>query len=158
VPALKDHLIGAYGLFWDRHGVIWNPGSGDTWQLLGYRNQNYPAARVCDFRTAKGVYILYDDHGATYSGIARGIGGLGARLRTHNTKPPRRREWTRFSWFSLDDIVETPEFYGWERVTHRTKPVPTQSEAAIREIEALLIKVLGTQQNKMQFLNANQWE
>lgn len=145
-------------MFWDREGVIWKPGSGDTWQLLGHRNTNYPAARVCDFRTAKGVYILYDDHGPTYAGIARGQGGLGGRLRTHSAKPPRKRDWTRFSWFSFDDIVDSTDSYGWEVVEHRKKPVPTQSESTIREIEALLIKVLGTQQNKMRFQNANEWK
>ncbi|QIG42039.1 GIY-YIG nuclease family protein [Nocardioides anomalus] len=138
--------------------MTWNPGSGDTWQMLGRRNTINPALRVCDFRTAKGVYILYDNYGPTYAGLARGLGGLGARLRTHNTKPPRKREWTRFSWFSFDDIVAATGYHGWEEVRHRSKPVPAQSETVIREMEALLIKVLGTRQNKMSFQNANEWE
>lgn len=145
-------------MFWDRYGVTWNPGAGDTWQLLGRRNVNAPALRVCDFRLAKGVYILYDDYGPTYAGIARGTGGLGARLRTHHSKPPRRRDWTRFSWFTFDDVHDDPNHVCWETVRLRRKPVPTDDDTIIREMEALLIKVLGTQQNKMKFQHAHEWE
>lgn len=154
---VEGHLVGAYGLFWDREEVDWRPGAGDTWQLLGRRNRNAPALRVCDFRSAKGVYILYGNYGPTYAGIARGQGGLGARLRTHDNRPPRGREWTRFSWFSFDDIIDDPAHDGWEMVNHRSKPVPTNSETVIREMEALLIKVLGTEQSSMKFQNAHEW-
>lgn len=159
MATLQGHLVGAYGMFWDRESVMWNPGSGDTWQLLGRRKVNVPALRVCDFRTAKGVYILYNDYGPTYAGIARGTGGLGQRLRTHHNKPPRKRNWTRFSWFTFDDVVDDDHaHHGWEVIQHRSKPVPTQSETIIREMEALLIKVIGTEQNSMRFQNAKEWK
>lgn len=154
----NGYLVGAFGMFWDRYGVDWNPGSGQTWQLLGRRNNNAPALRVCDFRVAKGVYILYNDYGPTYAGIARGTGGLGARLRTHHSSPPRKRDWSRFSWFTFDDVVDEPGYQGWESVKTRKKPVPTHDDRIIREMEALLIKVLGTEQNKMRFQNAHEWE
>ncbi len=152
-----DYLVGAYGMFWAREGVLWNPGSGATWQLLGQRNKRAPALRVCDFRTARGVYILYNDHGPTYTGIARGEGGLGARLKTHDSNEPRGRSWTRFSWFSFDRVVDDPEYVGWEYVDLRTQPVPTDDDMIIREMEALLINVLGTEQNSMKFQRAKKW-
>jgi hypothetical protein len=154
----KSHLVGAYGLFWDRWSVNWKPGAGDTWQMLGRRNVNVPALRVCDFRPSHGVYILYGDYGPTYTGIARGQGGLGARLRTHHTKPPHGIEWSRFSWFTFDDVIRVPGSPGWEMVTERAKPVPADSETVIREMEALLIQVLGTTQNKMRFQRAHKWQ
>jgi len=125
---------------------------------LGHQHKKAPALRACDFRKANGVYVLYDDFGPRYSGLARGSGGLGARLRTHHTKPPRDIGWSRFSWFSFDDIVDDPKHYGWERVTRRSKPGPTDPETSIREIEALLIALMGTTQNKMRFQKAHEWK
>src|SRR4051812_26468438 len=147
------HLVGAYGMFWQRDDVDWFPGSGPhRWQLLGRRNKSWPALRVCDFRQAFGVYVLYDDYTARYAGLARGAGGLGGRLRTHVKSPPRGIGWTRFSWFSFDDVVADPEGKdGWESVNHRVRPAPTDSEAVIREVEALVITLLGTPQNDMRF-------
>ena len=60
-------LIGAYGMFWDRDGVDWNPGSGpNAWRLLGRLGANRPGLRIADFRPARGVYLLFDNHGAHY--------------------------------------------------------------------------------------------
>lgn len=159
MPKPKGHLVGAFGLFWDRYLVDWQPGSGpNAWQMLGRRNIQKPALRVCDFRSAHGVYILYDDYGPQYTGLARGSGGLGARLRTHHIKPPRGITWTRFSWLTFDDVVSNPQREGWERVKHRERPVPSDSEAIIREMEAVIIALLGTTQNKMSFQRAARWE
>lgn len=159
MPQPKGHLVGAYGLFWDRYLIDWQPGSGpNAWQMLGRRNVQRPALRVCDFRPAHGVYVLYDDYGAQYTGLARGTGGLGARLRNHHIDPPKGIGWTRFSWFMFDDVVNDPRAEGWERVKHRTKPVPSDSEAIIREMEAIMITLLGTRQNKMKFQKAARWE
>lgn len=159
MPTPVGHLVGAYGLFWDRYLVDWQPGAGSSaWQLLGKRNERPPALRVSDFRMANGVYVLYDDYGPRYTGLARGAGGLGARLRSHHIKPPRRTDWSRFSWFSFDDVVDDLKHEGWERVKRRAKPVPTDAEAIIREIEALMITVLGTTQNRMRFQRAVRWD
>jgi hypothetical protein len=50
--------------------------------------------------------------------------------------------------------VDDPQHEGWEKVKRRAKPVPTDAEAIIREIEALMITVLGTTQNRMRFQRA----
>lgn len=153
------HLVGAYGMFWERDLVEWFPGQGPmAWQLLGRRNYRPPALRVCDFRQAHCVYVLYDDYGARYTGLARGAGGIGGRLRTHDNKPPRGVRWTRFSWFSFDDVIRDPQGRrGWDSVKHREKPVPADSEAVIREVEAFTIALLGTTQNEMKFQAASKW-
>jgi hypothetical protein len=154
------HIVGAYGMFWERGLVEWFPGKGPmAWQLLGKRNKRPPALRMCDFRQAHGVYVLYDDYGARYAGLARGRGGVGARLRTHDDKPPRGINWSRFSWFSFDDVIQDPgRKDGWDAVKHREKPVPADPEAVIREVEALTITLLGTTQNDMKFQAASKWE
>src|SRR3954470_23560325 len=76
----SGHLVGAYGMFWERGEVNWWPGSGPAaWQLLGRVNKNKPKVRVCDFRKAQGFYVLFDDFRANYVGLARGNYGIGAR-------------------------------------------------------------------------------
>jgi hypothetical protein len=138
------HLVGAYGLFWDRWLVDWSPGSGPTaWELLGRRNSRRPVLRICNFRDAHGVYVLYNEYGPGYVGLARGAGGIGGRLRSHNTNPPRDFEWTRFCWFAFDDVVDD-ERDNWCRIEHRANPAPSKATAVIREVEALLIAMLGT--------------
>lgn len=77
-------VIGAFGMFWSRSQVEWKPGSGASWQLLGKRGERRSLLRVCDFRVAQGFYLLYDDHGPTYVGLARGVHGIGARLHKHD--------------------------------------------------------------------------
>ena len=39
---------------------------------------------------------------------------LDEMLKNHNTKPPRRREWTRFSWFTFDNVVDAKGHHGWK--------------------------------------------
>ncbi len=82
----SDHLFGAFGMFWDRANVDWSPGGGpQAWQLLGVSGGRTPT--VCDFRLARGFYLLFDDHGAHYVGIARGSQGLGYSSTTPTSEP-----------------------------------------------------------------------
>ena len=86
----KKHLIGAYGLFWERALVDWNPGPGRQWQMLGAVGKNRGTLKICDFRRARGIYMLFNEYGATYVGLARGQQGFGQRLQTH-TLPPKKQ-------------------------------------------------------------------
>lgn len=158
--ASGGHLVGAHGLFWDRQLVDWSPGSGRAWQLLGRRGINAPGLRLCDFREAAGVYILYDDYGPQYTGIARSAGGLGARLKQHDGNEPHGIRWTRFSWFTFDLVAGVDEDKkGWSRIDWRPDAFSVDVDVASRDVEALLIKVLGLRsQNQMQFLNAYGWD
>ena len=152
----KPHLVGAYGMFWDRSEVDWYPGSGPAaWQLLGRLHQRKPILRVCDFRRAQGFYILFDDFRASYVGLARGRQGIGARLRRHHAG---QKEWSRFCWFSFDDVVDG-SLESWSRVHRRAALRNISSEMVLRECEALLITALGTgDQNQMRFQEARRWE
>lgn len=150
-------LIGAYGMFWDLRSMTMHPGSGASWELLGRIGTNRPGVRICDFRRARGVYILFDNHGAYYAGLARGAGGLGERIKKH-TEDRHADKWSRFCWFSFDAVSDQPTEFGWHRVVYRRDPVPTQDEIVMRELEAMLITVLNTRgQNKMKFQGAEQW-
>ncbi|HVV77178.1 MAG TPA: hypothetical protein VHC43_14200 [Mycobacteriales bacterium] len=155
----RAHLIGAYGMFWDRHEVSWRPGSGPAaWQLLGHVNRVKPKVRVCDFRKAQGFYILFDDFRANYVGLARGRHGIGARLRTHN-QSAQRRPWNRFCFFTFDDVVDDRSLPGWSKIKPREALRNMSADLVLRECEALLITVLGSDaQNQMNFQHAQRWE
>ncbi len=161
-------LIGAYGMFWDRESVEWRPGSGGgAWQLLGRLHTNQPKLRVCDFRMAQGFYILLDEHGANYVGLARGREGIGARLQAHNEDPDK--SWSRFCWFSFDGVVDVgPNRKGWSVVQRRPGlEKEVTADLVLRECEALLIQVLGSSrairrgvrgQSEMAFQHGVKWE
>ena len=136
-----EHLFGAFGMFWERDSVDWSPGvGGRAWQLLGFKGERRPGLRLCDFRPARGFYILFDDHGAHYVGIARGEDGLGARLQKHHAE---KSTWSRFCWFAFDDVVDG-DLDGWSRVQKRDAVASASPDLVVRECEALLIEVLGT--------------
>ncbi|WP_146074818.1 GIY-YIG nuclease family protein [Micromonospora chalcea] len=151
------HLFGAFGMFWDPEEISWNPGSGpNAWQLLGRQNRNAGSIRLCDFRRARGVYILFDHFGPVYVGLARGLRGIGGRLKDHRSDH-LAGTWFRFCWFSFDDVVEG-DLEGWKVINQREQPVPSTGETVIREVEALLITVLGARrQNQMKFVGAQRW-
>lgn len=143
-------------MLWDRDAVNWRPGvSATKWQLLGYRGAVKPKLRGCDFRNAKGFYILFDDFRAVYAGLARGRGGIGARLRAHHI---HRGDWTRFCWFSFDDVADSRESSTWSVVKPRQSMSTMSAETVVREAEALLITVLGLNgQLEMRFQTARKW-
>lgn len=148
-----NHLIGAYGLFWRKEEVNW---TARNWQLLGYRGTNRPGLRVCDFRRTRGVYVLFNDYGAEYAGLARGTEGIGSRLLSHTTDGTK--DWDRFCWFGFDDVVDaSAQLLRWSEVRLRDAVAEVSSEDAVREFEALLIQLLGVNKQKMQFLRGEKW-
>ena len=149
-------MFGAYGMFWDREEVNWNPGSGPAaWQLLGRINKNRGALRICDFRRAQGFYVLFDEFRANYVGLARGAEGLGERLRRHNKE---KLNWERFCWFAFDDVFDS-DMDGWRVNEHKTAISKASADLVLRECEALLITILGSKaQNDMRFQGAQRWE
>lgn len=154
----NPYLIGAYGMFWQTNEVNWTPGLGKSWQLLGRRGSNANALRVCDFRAARGFYILFDDYGATYVGLALGSQGIAARLVKHvkNTN----KNWSRFCWFSFDDVVALKDAPGWSVIEERDAIQEVSARTTVRELEALLIMVLGAKDNKaqMKFIAGKPWQ
>jgi hypothetical protein len=155
----KDpYLIGSYGMFWQTSDVYWTPGLGRSWQLLGKRGTNAGTLRVCDFRAARGFYILFDDHGANYVGLAVGNEGIASRLVKHYNN--KNKKWSRFCWFSFDDVVAIRDGTGWSEIVRRDAIKEVSAKTTVRELEALLIMVLGARDNKaqMRFLAGKPWE
>jgi hypothetical protein len=151
------YLVGAYGMFWQTHEVNWTPGQGRRWQLLGKRGTNTGTLRVCDFRAARGFYILFDDHGANYVGLALGNEGIAARLVRHHKNTDKN--WSRFCWFSFDDVVAVKGVSGWSAIAERDAIKEVSARTTVRELEALLIMVLGARDNKaqMRFIAGKPW-
>lgn len=156
-------LIGAYGMFWSADDVDWSKGiNGKAWQLLGRHKANKPALRVADFRFAQGVYVLFDHHRAYYVGLAVGNendGRLGARLKAH-LSDEHAGLWQRFCWFAFDTVSRDHYFEdsGLTPVERRANLMPAGTGDLIREVEALLIKILGTSNiQQMKFADADEW-
>ena len=149
-------LISAYGLFWERDEHEFKAPRGSTYQMLGLIGGDR-TLRVCDFRRARGVYILYNDFGPTYAGRARGQEGFGDRLKRHDKDP--EKDWTRFCWYSFDPIVEWPDHNKWmQRVADDGASTVRSASAAIDELEALMITAFGLKsQNQMKLAGGEPW-
>ena len=150
-------LIGAYGRFWNREHVDWGGRSRPGWRLLGRQNINKGSLKVTDFRLARGVYILYDDVGTYYVGLAGGKNGIGGRLKDHLTDE-HGHGWTRFSWFSFDEPNSTRDEHGVFSTT-ALMSAEIDSAIVIRDLEALLQVALSPYANLRQarFSNAQEW-
>lgn len=153
--AKDSFLIGAHGLFWQRSEIDWDAGPGRTYQLLGHRGVKSGTLEVCDFRRARGIYILFNDYGPTYVGRARGANdGFGYRLKSHHRD--KGKDWTRFSWFSFDSVRRIPKDLHWAEVIQDEKGRAVTAASAIDELEALMITTFGlhNSQNKMRLPEA----
>ena len=90
--------VSAYGLFWERDKVCWNPGKGKSlqYELPGTADG---ADSPVDFGGQAGVYILYNGPIPVYVGRTT-KDHLFQRLRDHTTDKHKSR-WNRFSWFGF---------------------------------------------------------
>jgi hypothetical protein len=137
--------------------VDWKPGRGRKRHLLGYVDE--PEVRFCDFRRAACIYVLWTPYRAIYVGMARGREGLFDRLSDHAEGAREKRDWTRFSWYSIDAVTDS-DVGGWCETEPRLD-FSLSDDTAVRDIEALMIVTLGSfeakHQNRMKFLNAQEW-
>lgn len=154
-------FIRCYGLFWSADEVEWWPGrgKGDRFRLLGRVGQYRGKVEVCDFRRQSGIYVLYDDYGPYYVGLARGD-SIGRRLRSH-TRDRHAGKWDRFSWFGFRRVLTRRLSDGTRDLGDVPKRLLTESRWTIGDIEALLIQSLGTQHRgnwqEMRFAAARRW-
>jgi hypothetical protein len=157
--SIRFVLIRAYGLFWNADEVNWHPGRGSPGQfmLLGRRGKNRPNLQLADFRRQSGLYILYGNYGPYYVGLAR-QNSLGGRLRRH-LRDRHAGRWDRFSWFGFRNVLTKRDARG----LHELRPLSTRTRGAtykqIGELEALLIRALGLENNyaQMRFPGAKAW-
>ena len=94
--------VAAYGLYWDRDKVNWEPGRGrGNRQLLGSPDDS---DQTIDFANQQGIYILYNRLMVMY--VGRTTDNLLARLRAHNSADRRAARWDQFSWFGFRKVNE----------------------------------------------------
>lgn len=151
-------LIHAYGLFWRSDEVDWWPkaGSGGAFQLLGRVGKVYPALQVADFRTQHGIYVLYNDWGSYYVGLAS-TGTIGKRLRSH-TRDKHAGKWDRFSWFGFDRVLASRDVSGVQRLKRMPLKQRVEPAEMIRDLEATLIHVMPTVNRRNEtFKDADEW-
>lgn len=154
-------FIKGFGLFWDAAEVDWSPGRGNSsnYRLLGRVGQNRGTVAVCDFRPQRGIYVLYDDYGPYYVGLARDQ-DMGNRLRVH-LKDHHAGKWDRFSWFGFRRVLTGCLPDGTRKLGKVPDRLLTDSRWTIGDIEALLIQSLGTQhrgnRQEMRFASAQHW-
>lgn len=155
--------ITSYGLFWRSEEIKWFPGQGraNEFRLLGRVGMNRPKIRVVDFRRQQGIYILFDEYGPAYVGLAAGAKGdrLGERLREHH-QDELAGKWDRFSWFGFNPVGDTPDTHGVLSLNEPRRKVTDDTSTTIRDLEALIIAAMGPKLNKqrMKFKNAEKWD
>lgn len=150
-------LIKSFGLFWEIDEIDWFPGSGnrDCFRLLGRKGARRPGIRIANFINQRGIYILYNNYGPYYVGLTCER-GLGLRLRDH-LKDRHEDKWTRFSWFGFRELANESD-NGIEIISQTNNDIFGNSNEAIKDIEALLIKAMGTANiQDMNFCNADEW-
>lgn len=149
-------LIKAYGLFW-RADEVWHADRGSK-ELLGYRGERPSTRLVCNFWQQQGLYVLYNDYGPYYVGLVRD-GTLGGRLAAHRFRDRHAGKWDRFSWFGFRAVLNQRDENNLQTLKLRAERSLGTSDAAIGDIEALLIRTLGTGQNlrQMRFRAADRW-
>ena len=97
--------IAAYGLYWERDKVLWNPGQGRTRSgLLGISEDG---ADPVDFSNQAGIYVLHKHQMPMYVGRTRAeTNALFARLLAHHSGDRRGSRWNQFSWFGFRRVVD----------------------------------------------------
>ena len=155
--------ITSYGLFWDADLVDWEPGRGQrgAFHLLGRVGQKYPKLKLCDFRFQQGIYVLYDDYGPCYVGLARQNTtqrGLGQRLKEHR-RDRHKNTWTRFSWFGFNEVLTKNRKSGICKLSEAQDELEETTSATIADLETLLIQLIGPKNNRNQnrFKGAERW-
>lgn len=152
--------VTSYGLFWRAEEIEWFPGQGNRneFRLLGRIGKNRPSIRVADFRRQQGIYILFDEYGPAYVGLAK-RDRLGARIRDHHGDHLNGK-WDRFSWFGFNPVGATPGDHGILPLNEPRRDVTDDTSTTIRDLEALLIAAMGPKLNvqRMRFDNALKWE
>jgi hypothetical protein len=154
----KRALIQAYGLFWRRDEINWNPGTGNRYdfRLYGRRGSNRANVLVADFSGQFGIYILYGNYGPHYVGLTRRK-GLAKRLKDH-VSDKHGPHWDRFSWFGFRSVLRSRAPDGTRRLRKMAGTKPANLADMIADFEALLIRSMALKNtNRMKFAVAKEW-
>ena len=129
---------------------------GGAFRLLGRRGSQASNLELADFRSQKGIYILYGNRGAHYVGLCRKQ-GLGTRLKQH-LSDKHEDKWDRFSWFGFCSLLKKKDKDGLLPLKALPQVQLGAPEKAIADLEALLIKAMGLSNlADMKFQSAQEW-
>ena len=125
--------VKAYGLYWDRNLVDWNPVKGKLW---GQQDEN---ASPVNFADQDGIYLLHSWNEIVYVGqtfTRRGEAGLYGRLKYHHTDRDKRKSdrWDTFSWFGFKPVDESGNLLD--------SPASGDLASVIDVVEAMFIEAL----------------
>jgi hypothetical protein len=148
--------INNFGRFWKREQVLWTPGAGAPFRMLGRQGTNTPALRMADLRGQRGLYVLFDDLGVRYVGVAFEQ-GLGDALKEH-TQDHLAESWTRFSWYGMSQVLERKDAHG----LHDLREIPEHKNVApaavLTDLQALVLQIVRADNaHKTHFLEAQEW-
>ena len=157
----RSNLITSFGLFWRLDDTEWqgNAGAKGRGGLVGRRGK-----RKVDFWSMPGVYVLYGNFGAYYSGITTKQ-GIGQRIRQHNRNKKHHGNFDRFSWFGFGEISVNPSREGLCEVEHPQRVKPVRWSRVTNDIEAILHRAFPFDGNPAGFgvrktdrFKVEQWE
>jgi hypothetical protein len=136
VQTIKKKIINAYGIYWNRSLVHWEPTIPD---LLGIQLKG---AQEVNFKDQKGIYLLHDSRETIYVGQAIEQ-TLGKRLKDHRTDRLAGR-WDRFSWFGFYPVKDD----GRLNLETQFNDFTLQTFGDV--VEAVLIESIEPRQNRKQ--------
>ncbi len=97
--------IAAYGLYWERDKVLWNPGRGR--QRSGLLGTSEHGSNPVDFSNQSGIYVLHKYQTPMYVGRTKAeSNALLTRLLDHHSGDRRGARWNQFSWFGFRPVVD----------------------------------------------------
>ena len=165
--------ISSFGLFWRRDQTIWTRDDIEEedeldgkfrFLMLGKIGEKRPKLQVCDFRFQQGIYILYNEYGPVYVGLAgrrKNGEALGQRLKEH-LSDDHGDTWSRYSWFGFDKVKQGDDIYSKVKTSESGSiGNKTPVSSTIRDTEALLMNILMPENNRSsitKFNNADRWE
>ncbi|WP_304719569.1 HTH domain-containing protein [uncultured Alistipes sp.] len=92
----RKTIIKAFGKHWQCEKIDW---SKTEPSLVGRQTSK---SQFVDFKTVRGVYMLYDHSKLVYVGVA--VDESIAKRLKHHTKDKLCNLWNNFSWFGIDGV------------------------------------------------------
>ena len=121
----------AYGLYWDRAEVNWNPGRGR--QRGGLRGLAGDGSAPVDFSNQAGIYILYNGMTPVYVGrTSADNNALLGRLTAHHNDDRKGARWDKFSWFGFRPVNDEGQLV--------TADTSVSTDLLITFLEAVMIE------------------
>lgn len=129
----RKTLIKTFGKHWLREKVDW---SKTEPSLLGRQSSK---SQSVDFKTMRGIYMLFDNNQLVYVGIAVKE-SIAKRLRQH-TKDRHCTRWNRFSWFGIDGVNQNGTI-------HKVNTFNVKIDDVAKAMEAIVIEGAEPVHNK----------